>query len=231
MDAVGAWTTKPLTAPDDARPASQVVYPTFDGADGHLDTAREIVAAIDQFKQAHDSADYPALAALYAEDYEDSNGFHIEYARRAWKWWLQRHNVFCFLRQIRRWDFSEYADKGLVRVRLFALCRATRRDDAPFGSLYDGSNRIPRTSDEEVTFTWRRNERDAKWKIVRTDPALPNFNEILWNNRGADRTRLKLVPGTEQDHELLPEGKTNLLPLEIDWLPESPEKATRSDSA
>ncbi len=223
MDTIGAWTTRALTTPD-ARPASQVVYPTFDGAEGRLDTAREIVAAIDRFKRAHDNADYPALAALYAEDYEDNNGFHVEYARRAWKWWLQRNNTFCFLRQIRHWDFSEYADSGLVHVRLFALCRATRRDCAPFGSLYDGTDRIPRTSDEEVTFTWKRGVNTAGWQIARTNPALPNFNEILWNNRGADRTRLKLVPGTEQDHELLPEGKTNLLPIEIDWLSEYQKK-------
>lgn len=222
VNADGTFQTAACGAADDPRPASQVVYPTFDGAEGpHRAIAEEIVAAIDGFKAAYDAGDWKRLAALYAEDYADPNGYHKEYADRAWKWWLFRNNSFCFQRQIRCWDFSDWAGSGVVRVHMFALCRALRRDDQPFGSGYDGTLRIPRTPTEEVWFTWKRE--DGAWRIAATDPALPNFQEMLWNSRGSDNTRVKLSPGKDGDPEYLPEGKTNLIPIEQDWLPK-PDK-------
>ena len=228
VDGEGALHTQEVTTEADTRPKSQVVYPTFDGAEAYLEQASEIVAAINRFKVAYDTADYDELAALYADTYEDANGFHVEYARRALRFWLDRNNVFCFLRQIRHWDFSDFKDTGRVRVRLFALCRALRRDDTPFGSQYDGTVRIPRTQDEEVLFTWEKDAEDGMWKIVRTEPALPNFQEILWNSRGADKTWLKLIPGAEGVYGRVPEGKTNLLPIETNWLPEMEPPAQAS---
>lgn len=218
LDANGSVVNGSVGEEPDVRPKSQIVYPTFDGAEEYLKEAREIVQCIDQFKKAYDHAQYDDLIALYDATYEDANGFHLEYAKRAWKFWFDRNNSFCFLRQTRRWDFSLYQDLGRVQVHLFALCRAFRRDDAPFGSKYDGTVRIPRTEDEEVTFTWRK-ERDGRWKIVRTDPALPNFQEILWNSRGSDKTWLRLIPGVEGRYGEMPKGKTNLIPLETNWLP------------
>ncbi len=209
-----------LGQPKDDRPVQQEVYPAFEGAEGpHREIAGEIVQRIDMFKAAYDAADGRKLTALYAEKYQDPNGYRLEYAGRAWKWWFFRNNAFCFLRQIRRWDFSGYEATGQVRVHMFALCRALRRDDLPFGSGYDGTLRIPRTPTEEVWFTWVR-ESDGQWRILSTDPALPNFQEMLWNSRGSDKTRVKLSPGKDGDTEYLPEGKSNLLPIETNWLPE-----------
>lgn len=208
----------PMVAPEDDRPESQVVYPTFDGAEGHPAEAREIVARIDDFKRHYDAGDWRAVSALYATDYEDANGYHKEYADRAWKWWFFRMNRFHFLRQIRHWDFGDFAEHGLVRVRMFALCRALRRDDQPFGYGFHGTCRIPRTPDEEVTFTWARDP-DGAWRIRHTDPALPNFFEILWNSRGSDKTRVKLTPGRDDEPEYYTDpGHTNLIPIEQDWL-------------
>lgn len=208
----------PIVAPVDNRPESQIVYPTFDGAESHPEEAREIVARIDAFKRHYDAGDWRGVSELYALDYEDGNGYHKEYADRAWKWWFLRMNRFHFLRQIRQWDFSDYAGRGIVRVRMFTLCRALRRDDQPFGYGFHGTCRIPRTPDEEVTFTWARDP-DGAWRIRHTDPALPNFLEILWNSRGSDKSRLKLTPGRdgEPEHYTDP-GHTNLIPIEQDWL-------------
>lgn len=219
VSADGAIETRPVLVPEDTRPTSQVWYPTFDGADGpRREIAQEIVARIDQFKANYDKGDWRALAELYAESYEDSNGYHKEYAARAWKWWFFRMNTFVFLRQIRHWDFSEFETNSVVRVRMFGLCRGLRRDDMPFGAGYDGTCRIPRTRDEEVLFSWLR-EQDGAWRIVATDPALPNFEEILWNSRGADKTTVKLVPGKDGDPEYYTKpGQTNLIPIETDWL-------------
>jgi hypothetical protein len=197
VEADGAVHPVPSEPARDTRPASQVVYPTFDGADGpHKLAAEQIVTRIDQFKAAYEARDWRALTELYSVRYQDPNGYHREYVGRAWKFWLWRYNRTCFLRQIRYWDFGEYERTGAVRVRMFALCRAMRRDDQPFGYGYHGTCRIPRHLDEEVVFTWAREE-DMAWRIIATEPALPNFQEMLWNHRGQDQVYYKLRPGKD----------------------------------
>ncbi|MCC6732681.1 MAG: hypothetical protein IT394_05585, partial [Candidatus Omnitrophica bacterium] len=54
----------------------------------------------------------------------------------------------------------------------------------------------PRNSDEEVLYTWVEEE-DGIWRLISTDPAVPNLAEILWNHRGSDQTSLKLIPGLD----------------------------------
>lgn len=196
VSADGHIRAEPIKDPEDPRPASQVWHPLWEGVpEKYRSIAQEIVARIDEFKDAYDSRDLERIADLYSREYTDPNGYHWEYAYRAWKWWLFRNNSFCMLRQIRRWDFSDYERTGEIRVRLFSLFRACRYDDQPFGYHYDGTVRIPRHVDEEVTYSWKRDS-DNKWRIVQTDPAVPNFNEMLWNSRGSDCAE-KLVPGKD----------------------------------
>ncbi|MFA6241171.1 MAG: hypothetical protein WC655_09590 [Candidatus Hydrogenedentales bacterium] len=197
LAANGAASVAATVEPEDTRPASQIVYPTFEGAEGpNKLVAQQIVTRIDEFKKAYDARDWRRLTDLYSCRYQDPNGFHREYVGRAWKWWFFRNNNTTFLRQIRTWDFSEYKETGVVRVRMFALCRACRYDDAPFGYWTDGTVRVPRHADEIVTFTWHQEE-DQAWRLIHTDPALPNFEEMLWNSRGEDLTGVKLVPGVD----------------------------------
>jgi hypothetical protein len=192
-----APSVRAIAAPPDDRPASQVVWPTFDGAgEQHLPAAREIVARFEAMKTVYEAMDWRRMTEFYSADYEDPNRFHREYVGRAWKWWFFRNNSTCLLMQIRSWDFADYAAKGLVRVKLFSLFRALRRDDGIFGYHWDGTLRIPRKLDEEVVYTWRRDP-DGVWRLVHTDPAVPNFEEILWNSRGSDKTGAKLQPGVD----------------------------------
>ncbi len=220
VGADGLCDTVKVAPPKDTRPAEQTVFPTFDGVDeARMPAAREIVARIEEFRAAYNAGDWKRLHALYSRRYQDPNGYGHEYAGRAWKWWFFRNNSFCFLRQIRRWEMDGCAGQGPVRVRMFALCRALRRDDQPFGSGYDGTLRIPRTADEEVVFSWRREE-DGVWRIVATDPALPNFQEMLWNSRGADDLRVKLSPGKDGEPEYHETASLkNTIPVEENWLP------------
>lgn len=183
----------PVPRAEDTRPAAQAVYPTFDGvSEEDLPVAREIAARVDAFKEAYERMDWRALTDLYAPDYGDPNGFGREYAGRAWKWWFQRNDKTFLLRQTRAWDFSDFPERGIVRMRMLLYCTAVRRDDQPFG--YYGIVRIPRHKGAEVTCTWARG--DGEWRLVRTEPALPNFEEILWNSRATDRA-LKLIPGVD----------------------------------
>ena len=141
--------------------------------------------------------------AAYSDRYEDPNGYHEEYVRWAWKWWLIRNCNGVVLRQIRRLDFSEFDTTGKVCFRLFSLFRAVRYDDQPFGHGYDGTLRLPRHADEEVVYTWIKEE-DGAWRILRTDPALPNMAEVLWNNRLCDQTNLRLQPGVDNHAPFTP---------------------------
>lgn len=197
IDLSGTIDTLPVLPPPDDRPESQVVYPTFAGADGHhRPIAEKIVRQIDAMKAFYDHGDWRNLTSLYSLNYSDPNGYSREYVGRAWKWWLIRNNTTCMLRQIRCWDFSEYDGKGHVHVKMFSLFRALRRDDQPFGYGWSGTLRIPRNSDEEVLYTWVEEE-DGIWRLISTDPAVPNLAEILWNHRGSDQTSLKLIPGLD----------------------------------
>jgi hypothetical protein len=36
-----------------------------------------------------------------------------------------------------------------------------------------------------LTWTWEK-DIAGQWKLIRTEPALPNFGEMLWNSRGHD---------------------------------------------
>ena len=194
VDASGNVQSKAVREREDVRPASQVVYPTFEGVPAELKpVADEVVSRINAFKQAYEAMDWRAVTEFYSPRYEDPNGFHREYVGRAWKWWFRRNNKTFMLRQIRHWDFSEYAASHTVRVKMFHLCTAVRRDDQPFG--YDGLVRFPRHRGAEVTYTWACE--DGVWRIVRSDPAVPNLEEILWNSRPMDKAE-KLVPGVDE---------------------------------
>lgn len=204
----GEIITQRVSDPKDDRPASQTVYPTFEGVERrYRAVADEVVAALDAFKASYDSWDFRGVMSAYSDDYEDPNGHHREYVEWAWKWWFIRNADGVMLRQIRYWDFTEYEAKNLVHVRLFSLFRAVRHDDQPFGYGYDGTMRIPRHADEEVVYTWRK-EPDGKWRIVRTSPALPNMAEIMYAHRGCDQTHLKLQPGVDNDAPYTPPSHT-----------------------
>jgi len=194
----GETTIRRVAEPPDTRPASQVVYPTFDGAEGeHRIIAGQIVTRIDRLKQAYDGMDWRKMAELYSTRYRDPNGFDRNYVAYAWKWWFIRNNTTCLLRQIRRWDFSEFAETGVVHLKMFSLYRGLRRDDQPYGYGWDGTTRIPRNWDEEVVYSWARDE-DGVWRLIRTDPAVPCFMEILWGDRPSDKAELVLKPGFDE---------------------------------
>ena len=98
--------------------------------------------------------------------------------------------------QIRRWDLDGLDRDGAIRVRMFSLMRGVRWDDQPFGYGFDGLPRLPRDIRAEVVFTWNRDP-DGVWRLRRTDPAFPNFQEMLSYNRGTDQVDWRPEPGTD----------------------------------
>jgi hypothetical protein len=175
--------TEEISWTDESLPARQEVWRIFEGvapanqrdAEAVLDTFRGLIAA-------YEAKDLDGLMSFYAPDYRDSNGYSTEYVRRAWLWWYQRTVIPYVVTQLRRWDTSRAAD-GIISFTAWNRFRATIVWDEPFGC--NGRVRIPRHDGDRVTWTWRKNT-EGQWKLIRTEPALPNFGEMLWIGRGHD---------------------------------------------
>ena len=168
---------------DETLPAAQEAWRIFAGVQsGHEKSAETVLESFREFIAAFEAKDLDRLMTMYDRDYRDSNGFSNEYVRRAWLWWYQRTVIPYAVAQVRTWDTSKAAD-GLVSFTAWNRFRGTMVWDEPFG--YHGRVRIPRHDGERVTWTWKLDE-GGQWKLLRTEPALPNFGEMLWNSRGHD---------------------------------------------
>jgi len=113
---------------------------------------------------------------VYSFDYRDPEGGGVQYAQRAFQWLFEHYNACCMHRQIRRWDFSSYATTGQVSVLLYCRFTGFAVSD-PTGRLADLPVYFPCTETGEVWVCFA--EREGAWCIVGTNPALPNFKDLL----------------------------------------------------
>jgi hypothetical protein len=175
--------TEKIVWTDESLPERQEVWRTFAGVNG--DHQKDEEAVLETFRgliAAYEGKDLDGLMPLYSPDYRDSNGYSAEYVRRAWLWWDQRTVIPYVVTQVRRWDTSRAAE-GIVSFTAWNRFRAMIVWDQPFGC--HGRVRIPCHDGDRVTWTWKQ-DNAGQWKILRTEPALPNFGEMLWNSRGHD---------------------------------------------
>ncbi len=164
----------------DNRPKTQEWFDLGVGLpQSHRAVADEAKAALRAFISAYEKEDISALAKFYSDEYRDPNGYDRDYALRAWLWWFQRTQFPYCTATIHEWDTSNYERNGLVRMKLIGFWRGILMWDEPWG--YDGCARIPRHETCDVWWTWKKT--DQGWKILTTDPACPNFGEMLWNSR------------------------------------------------
>ena len=175
--------TEKVSWTDESLPERQEVWRIFDGVQpGAEKAAEEVLDAWKGLIDAFEAKDIDRLMSFYDAEYRDSNGYSTEYVRRAWWWWYQRTVIQYVIAQVRTWDTSRAAE-GVIRFTAWNRFRGTMVWDEPFG--VHGRVRIPRHQGERVTWTWRKNE-TGQWKLIRTEPALPDFGEMLWNSRGHD---------------------------------------------
>jgi hypothetical protein len=178
---------------NDTRPKDQTVWPTYPHvSERYMTQAKEIVSAYEDLMAAYEKSDWRGVMAFYAHNYRDPNGYSRKYVGRALKWWFERNQHPYITVQVRDWDFSAYADKETVNLKLWTLWRAIAIDDGKWGD--HGLVKFPRHPDQEVWFTWKKI--NGHWQIMTTDPAVPNFSEILWNARGYE-TKKVLVPSID----------------------------------
>ena len=168
---------------DETLPEKQEVWRCLEGVPEHRQAeANEVLETFRQFIAALEAKDLERLMAFYAPGYRDSNGYSLEYVRRAWLWWFQRTVNPYVVAQVRHWD-APGDGTGELKFTAWNRCRATMIWDEPFGC--HGRVWFPRHADQRVTWTWQRSAA-GHWQVRRTEPALPNFGEMLWNSRGHD---------------------------------------------
>ncbi len=184
---------------DTSLPASQEVWRIFAGVQkGQEKEAEAVLQSFRGLINAFEGKDLNALLDYYDAAYRDSNGYTTEYVRRAWLWWYQRTVIPYVVAQVRSWDTSKISE-GQVSFTAWNRFRGTIVWDEPFGN--HGRVRIPRHDGDLVIWSWKRNER-GEWKLIRTEPALPNFGEMLWIGRGHD------VKHTMEEFADTPESRT-----------------------
>lgn len=145
--------------------------------------AEAIARRIEEWDAATSAKDLAAVMSLYAEDYRDPQGWGAEYARRAWQWFFERFAFPRMHRQIRQWDFSAFEEVGRVRVLLYARFTAYAPTDST-GRVADVPVHFPRVEAGETWVTFETV--DGQWRIVHTDPALPNFRDFLAHTAGPE---------------------------------------------
>ncbi len=168
-------------------------WPTYEGAEdgSRRNIAEAIVEQIESWERAVTSINLDTVLNIYDTEYEDPQGWGIQYVQRAYQWLFERYHMPRMHRQLRRWDFSTYEYSGEVNVLMYCSIQAYALSDTT-GRIADLPISLPRTDSSEIWVTWVR--RDQTWKILRTNPALPNFKELLGYSSGPFDN---LVPGPD----------------------------------
>ena len=159
------------------RPKTQEWWPNLTGVDeGHLEIAKAIVARIERWDAAFVAEELDGVMDLYGTEYQDPQWWRFQYAKRAYQWFFERYSGCRMTRQIRQWDFANFETKKEVRVLLYCRFTGIAISDST-GRFADQWAWFPRTDTSEVWLTFSNKE--GEWRIERTDPALPNFADIL----------------------------------------------------
>lgn len=169
--AYGALQPAPLRSPS----------PTEGLSDAQVAMTQVIEERLVAWQRAFEAEDLSAMLGLYADEYEDPQGWRLQYVKRAYQWFFDRCVATRLRFQVRRWDFSTYDTSGQVNVILYCSLRGTALSDAA-GRQADVVYELPRTESGEVLLSWTGS--DGIWRIQRTDPAVPNFNELLSYSAG-----------------------------------------------
>lgn len=183
---------QPLIVPNDPRPPEQSWWPNVENlAEEDAQLAKAIAARIEQWEQAVVDGRLDEVMDVYARDYRDPEGWGFEYAKRAFKWYLERYRSRKMDRQIRRWDFTGHGEHRQVQVLLYCRFSGVALTDST-GRFADLPMYFPLNSTGEtwITFT----DAGGPWRILSTNPAVPNFNDILSYAAGPDDG---IVPGPD----------------------------------
>ncbi len=172
-----AFESQPLPALQAQGPAIQEWWPSFEGVpEDKVAVAKTIVERIEKLDRAFSEENLNEVMDLYADEYTDEENWHSQYVRRAYQWFFERYGWCRMARQIRRWDFSAYDQSEEVRVLLYCRFSGVAASDAT-GRFAGEEAYFPRTDRGEIWLVFAKY--DNNWRIRMTQPALPNFKDIL----------------------------------------------------
>lgn len=138
--------------------------------------AQAIAERLEALDTAFCAKNLDGVMDIYSPDYEDVKGWKPSYARRAFQWFFEHYRACRMDRQIRKWDFSGLESNGQVNVVLYCRFSGYAISD-PSGRVADMPAWFPREARGETTLTFV--SQDGVWRMVRSDPALPNMRDIL----------------------------------------------------
>ncbi|HEO71865.1 MAG TPA: hypothetical protein ENN80_11435 [Candidatus Hydrogenedentes bacterium] len=167
----------PIQEPMPAPAAQKAPWPNLEGLNETQRTlARAVAERIEALEVAIRNEDLNAVMELYSTDYEDPQAWRFQYVRRAFQWFFERYARCTMGRQVRRWNFSAFDSSGQIDVLLYCRVAGVALTDST-GRVADVAAHFPRTKDSEIWLTFTN--REEPWRIVRTNPAMPNFRDIL----------------------------------------------------
>lgn len=189
---LGFALSQPLADTVPPSPPAQAAWPNLDSVPEALrPTAQAVADRIDALDLAFREENLKGVLDVYSTEYADPQAWPFDYVRRAYQWFFERYNICTMARQIRRWDFTSYETARQVDVLLYCRFEGVAYTD-PAGRFADLPAYFPRTKDSEIWISFT--DKEGPWRILRTNPALPNFRDILTFSAGpADN----LVPGPD----------------------------------
>jgi len=171
-----------IATPPDNRPSRSPAWRNLESLpDSQRDIAIEIADRIDTWRAAVAAENLDGLTGIYSQAYSDPQGWGSEYVRRAYQWFFERHEECHMVAHVDRWEFAQDRDADRVSVYMHARVRGVARSDST-GRIADIPIEFPRTADSMlwVSFVKEQNH----WRITSTNPALPNFRDLLHNATG-----------------------------------------------
>jgi hypothetical protein len=169
--------SKPTAQPGTSNATSEPWWPNYQGVtEAQFPSAEAVVKKIEDWERAFSRKDLDGTVSIYSTGYADPQGWQLQYVRRAFQWFFEHYNACAMHRQIRKWDFSQYETSGQIGLLLYCRFEGYATTD-PSGRFADVPAWFPRTDNSEVWIYFGQS--NGNWQIVRTDPALPNFNDIL----------------------------------------------------
>ncbi len=174
---LGFARSRPIEGPATSRIPRQSGWADLEGLpDDQRAPAQGVADRIEAWGRAFREEDLNGMLDLYSTEYEDPQGWRFQYVRRAYQWFFERYNSCTMARQIRRWDFSSYPTSHQINVLLYCRFQGVAQTDSS-GRFADVCAHFPRTKESEVWVSF--SDREGPWRILRTNPALPNFRDIL----------------------------------------------------
>jgi len=158
----------------------------------------EILARIGDFQRALEAEDLDGLMDVYASPpeivvslqlptegepaayktyalspgYRDSLGRDWSYVRLAYQWLFRRYDYQGSVIDVYEWDLSQADSAGIVKCRAWTFIVGVSTVEENFMDVVF----LPR-GETFIEFTWQKV--GEKWRIISTDPPLPDFDQLL----------------------------------------------------